>query len=165
MKEPERPYKSGNFIREPEYEAKTLLSKLYVHPDCIERYEERWLEDQEDETAEPPQVEEWWYNTDVFTLQDLLDAIGDANPKDVVISVHRDRQVEDLTVKVQNRTKPDLKAWRAAKAAEEADYQRRLEDYKKELVAYKKWQAEQKVKELNEKISSYEKGELDEEIY
>lgn len=162
MQKPEVPYKKGHFIREPEYEEKFLKTKVYVHPDCIERYKEQWEDQKESDDEVMPPIEEWWYNTDVFTLQELLDMSEGMNPKEVFISVHRDRQIHDISVSVSCRTKPDLEAWRAGKAASEADYEARLEVYKKDMIEYRKWEANQKIKALETKLESLDKGELDE---
>lgn len=161
MEKPKTPLKSGNYISEPKYEEKCLKNKTYVHPDCIERYEERWEEDAEEGDVKPT-IEEWWYDTEVFTLQELLDMSKGMDPKDVIISVHRDRQIEDLSVSVTHRSTPDIKAWRAGKAAEDADYEARLEVFKKDMIEYRKWEANQKIKALESKLDSLEKGELDE---
>lgn len=162
MKKPETPYKKGHFICEPKYEEKCLKNKVYVHPDCIERYEENWEEYNEEEGAVMPAIEEWWYDTDVFTLQELLDMSKGMDPKDVFVSVHRDREIRDLSVSVSCRTKPDIEAWRTGKAASEADYEARLEVFKKEMIEYRKWEANQEIEKLKNKLGSLEKGELDE---
>jgi hypothetical protein len=161
MKKPETPYKKGHFISEPEYEEKFLKTKLYVHPECIERYEENWQDEHEEDEVMPP-LEEWWYNTDVYSLQELLDMSKGMDPKDIFISVHRDREIHDISVTVSCRIKPDIKAWRAGKAASEADYEARLEVFKKDMIEYRKWEANQKIEELKNKLGSLEKGELDE---
>lgn len=163
MKKPELPLKHGaKYICEPKYEEKHLKSKVYVHPDYMDRYEENWEDQKEEDDEVMPAIEEWWYDTDVFTLQELLDSSKDMDPKDVIISVHRDRHINDITISVTHRSTPDLDAWKAGKEAEEADYQARLAIYKKEIVKFRKWEAEEKIKQLKEKLTSLEKGVLDE---
>ena len=99
-----------------------------------------------------PPYEEWWYHTDVFSLQDLIDASQGKDPKEIIISIHRDRQVTDLGVRVEHRSAPDLKAWREGKAAEEKEYQKKLEAYKIEKLEYEEWKASQEVAQKQKEI-------------
>lgn len=80
---------------------KILLDKTYVHPECMEHVIERWEDNKEGDDAVMPNFQEWWYDTEVFSLQDILSAIpADTDPNKVVISIHRDRAIEDINIKV-----------------------------------------------------------------
>ena len=157
MKEPKYPLKSGKFIHCHDFEEKHLISKTYVHPDCIERFEERW-EDRKEEGDEPPNLEEWWYHTYAFSLQDILSVVPPGtDPNLVVIHVQRERDCQSVDVDVILRTPTDKVAWQAGQDAEEADWQQRFAIYEKEMAVYEKWKIEQNIKELEEKLSKLKK--------
>lgn len=164
MKEPEIPYKSGNYIRCPEYEAKLLIYKLYVHPDFIDEMKENSEEDKKDweATHTTPwverQIEEWRYNTDIISLKDILDAAPkDANPEDIVIVIQRDRHINNINVVIELRKPADKEAWQAEKAAEEIEYQKRRAQYDKDKADYDEWLLKEEIKERQEKLANLKK--------
>ena len=85
---------------------KRLLTKWYIHPEAIEQVIES-LADHLGDDEELPAYEKWWYTTDAFSLQEILDLSKDFDPKDVIISIYRDRQVQDITVSVNHRIKDE----------------------------------------------------------
>jgi hypothetical protein len=107
---------------------------------------------------ECPTIKDWHYDTDIFTLKDLLDIIpNDVDKNNVVISVKRDREIRYIEVSVLVRTPSDKESWQAAHDAEKADYERRYAAYKEELAAYDKWETEQEIKRLQDKLAKIKK--------
>lgn len=153
MKKPIEPLRSGAYDYDREFDEKRIAAKWYIHPEIIERVIER-AEDylEEGETVLPH--EEWWYDTEVFTLQELLDMTKGINPEEVVINIHRDRQVEDITVAVIHKTPSDKKARKKLRDAEMKDYNERRAIYEKEKIEYDKWKTEQEIQELQNKLST-----------
>ena len=159
MQKPKEPFKSGKYIHLPEYENEVLDNKKYVHPDLIENY----LENQEDydnyrnDEKLPDDLNEWWYHTDLYSLQELMDLSKDKDPKDVIISLHRNREIDHVTISVKYRTATDAQKWQAEHDAEEAEYQRKYTEYVEADKQYQLWLAEQELEKLVAKISTMKK--------
>jgi len=155
MEKPKQPFKSSKYICLPEHETKILDSKTYVYPECIER----WIESQEDydnycnNNELPAGVHEWHYDTDLYTLQDLLDLAKGKDPKDVIISLSRDREIIHVGISVEHRTQVDIQAWQAAHDAEEDEYQRKYAEYIEADKKYQLYLAEQELEKLVSKIT------------
>jgi len=160
MKKPEEPFRSWNFIYCPETEDKTLLHKFYLHPDLDEK---RFIEDYEDQHdgEKCPHIENWDYDVDAFSLQDILNQLPkEVETNNIFISIHRDRSIDHIKVKVVHRTPTDKKAWQAAHDAEEVEYQAKYKIYQEEMAAYEKWKTEQEIIKLQNKLEKL-KNNLD----
>ena len=160
MQEPKLQYKSGKYISMPEFHENTLLAKLYVHPECIDRVQER-MEDQREDDDEPiPEIEEWEYNTELFTLKQLMDMSEGIDPSQVMVSVHRDRKCMDISVRVTQKTpftKEDKKKWKAEREIEDNEFEQRRKIYNEEKAKYDLWKAEQELKTMQDRISKMKK--------
>ena len=167
MEEPKYPYKSGNYISYKEYIEHTLLKKLYVHPDCREGVKERISDELlsenldrpvDAETGLPldmPQIEEWWHEENILSLDELMKLKpDDVDSKDIIVQINRDRQIDHIQIRVFYRTKnpQSIEEWQAEEAAEDAEWEERFAQYKEDLFEYRKWELEQKQKTLREDI-------------
>lgn len=163
MKEPKVPLRTGKFISLPKYNENFLKCTIYVHPDILSNYGKKWFEknwtDQyEEETSIIPKIKEWWYDTEIFTLQQLLDIIPkEANPKNITIIVNRTREINHITVSVIHRTPIDEVAWKAGELAEDKKYKEELAIYEVEKVKYDEWYLENQIKELQNKLEQLRK--------
>ena len=162
MQKPQEPYWIGNHddYSYNEFENKILGRKIYLHDDCDseEDFKEYYCDQNELKIEECPPIELWGYDTEIFTMKELLEIVPDnVDKNDVVISVHRDRQINHIEVLVSVRVPVDKEAWQAAHDAEKADYERRYAAYKEELAAYDKWETEQEIKRLQDKLAKIKK--------
>lgn len=158
MKKPEQPFKSGNYIRFHETSDHPFISKFYLHPDSNEEDFLHYHFDEPIDEEFKPKIEEWWYDTDVMSVQDILENLPhDADLKDVFISIHRERQIEYVEVRVSHRTPNNKEIWQAGHDAEEEDYEHKLSIYEKELAEYEILEKEQKMKELQDEINKLKK--------
>jgi hypothetical protein len=158
MIKPKQPFWIGDHHFKPEFETKNLLEKLYVHPDLISDYIYNNFATEEEREKAEAEVNEWWYHTDVLSLQEIMDVLPpNTNPKDVIISVHRDRHITDITITVSLRSSINEAEWQKAHDAEKADYEKRFLQYEKEMKKYELWETEQKIKELEKKRDNLKK--------
>lgn len=161
MKEPTRPFKSGKFSYCPDHKDEALISKLYVHPDFMEEIEEKLLDEDQaegDEAYIKPQVEEWWYDTEFVTLQDILNIVPtNTDPKNIIITIHRDREIRDIGCKVSIRTQVDKEAWQLGHDAEQVEYEEKLAAYEAEKKKYDQWKTEEEIKQLQSKLDKLKK--------
>jgi hypothetical protein len=159
MEKPKEPCKSGKYIRMPEYEIEILDNNTYVHPDCLDRFFETEEEyyNYRDEDKLPNKVHEWWYDTDLCSLQDLLNLAKNKDPKKIMIVLHRDRQIDHVKISIEHRTEVDCQAWQAAYDAEEIEYQQKYTEYIEADKKYQLWLAEQELEKLVAKISGLKK--------
>lgn len=147
MKKPIEPFAPNEWEYEEKYDPKVIKSFLYVHPDCTDSFKDRY-EDGEEETT--PDFEEWWYDTEVMSLQDLFDItpVG-ADPKKIIISIHRDRDITDIVVRVTNNTPTDNTA--LAKRLYKKEYKKYLkekEKYLEDSKKYEEWEKQEEIKNL-----------------
>lgn len=156
MEKPKEPFKSRKYVRLPKYESESLDRNTYVHPDLTDNYLENRA-DYDDNEKLPKGVHKWWYDTDLYTLQDLLNLSKDKDPKEIVISLHRNREIDHITISVEYRTKTDVEAWQADHDAEEAEYKQKYADYVEADKEYQLWLAEQELEKLVAKISDLKK--------
>ncbi len=151
MQEPKRPFKSGQYSTEPIFVDKVALSKWYIHPECVERVVEHNTDILED-GEELADYEEWGYKTEFCSLQDILNVSQGVDPYNVIISIHRDRCMEDISVCVMHRATADKEAWKKGRDIEEKEYQEKLASYEKEKLEYDKWKIQQEIKLLENKL-------------
>lgn len=161
MKEPEIPYNSGKYIYMNPFDDTTLISKIYIHPDLMDGnyYQENWLDNNEDKTIDQmPPIEEWGYNEEVFSVQDIIDKVPNGTDiNNILITIKRDRTINHIEVNVISRKPTDKKAWDSANKKEEEDYERRLAIYEKEKAKYDEWKIKQDIKDLEKKLAKLKK--------
>jgi len=169
MKEPKYPYKSGNYINYEEFVEHELLRKIYAHPDCAEGVEEQLADELiDDDPKRPvdidtglpldmPAINEWWYNENILTLDELMTLKPEGvDPKHVIVQINRNREIRYIEVRVYYQTKNSQseEEWQAEAYAEDAEWKERIAQYKEELFEYRKWQLEEKQKALREDIEN-----------
>jgi hypothetical protein len=156
MKKPEPPYMEYFPQNPPEFEEKILDTKLFVDSDCQERFIESWQD--ENNTEEEPVIEDWNYDNVLCSLQDILDkAPSNIDPKNIIVSIQRDRDRDHITYTLSYKVMFDAVAWQLKKDQAKAEYDIKLENYKKLKHEYDIWLAEKELSYAQEKLDKLKK--------
>lgn len=168
MKKPEYPTIpiKNNFL--PKHKETIFIDKIFVYPDSygsadyFESEEFKQEREEENDNAyiddrSKLKVENWEYDNDVISLDKLLKIIGSEDPKNIFISLHRDRQCMHVEFVVSKRDKFDakfIKEWKAENKRLKNEWEEKMKQYHIDMLEYEIWCKEQEAQELKNKLAN-----------
>lgn len=156
MNKPEQPCPPRKWEYEDDFIDTPIISKLMIVKEDYNEAEEleEW-KDQHDweEGGFLPNIVDCNYDNSMGSLQDLLDVIPDGvHPRDVVISINRDRYVGYIEFRMEYRTATNKEKLKAAYNADYAEYEKKLKMYEQDMISYEKWKRQERRNQLKKEL-------------
>ena len=135
-----------------------IISKTYVHPECIDRFTDTWEDQNEDSEASLPEINTWGYNEDVISLQEIIDKIPNNTPYDkVIFQICRERSCEHININVLVQQENNKDDWKKKCDIEDAQYLKDMEVFNIENNKYIEWERQQEIIQLEAKLAKLKK--------